>query len=63
MRVDMSVPDMFHLEQRRLGQNLRHKLLIRMSKRLPRKEFLALAEMLWQSDAKVRYQNPDARIM
>jgi hypothetical protein len=34
-----------------------------MNKRLPRKEFLALAEMLWQGDAKVKYQNPDAWII
>jgi hypothetical protein len=60
----MSVQDMFHLEQRRLYQDLQSKLsMIRMSKSLPRKEFLALAEILWQGDAKVKYQNPDAWII
>jgi hypothetical protein len=34
-------------------------LTINMSKRLSSKEFLALADLLWQGDAKVRYQNPD----
>ena len=33
--------------------------MIKMSKRLPSKEFLALADLLWQGDAKVLYQNPD----
>ena len=33
--------------------------LIKMGKRLPSKEFLALADLLWQGDAKVLYQNPD----
>ena len=33
--------------------------MINMSKRLPSKEFLALADLLWQGDAKVLYQNPD----
>jgi len=33
--------------------------LIKMNKRLPSKEFLALADLLWQGDAKVLYQNPD----
>ena len=35
------------------------KKMINMSKRLPSKEFLALADLLWQGDAKVTYQNPD----
>lgn len=35
------------------------KRMINMSKRLPSKEFLALADLLWQGDAKVLYQNPD----
>jgi hypothetical protein len=30
-----------------------------MSKRLPSKEFLALADILWQGAVKVKYQNPD----
>jgi hypothetical protein len=30
-----------------------------MSKRLRSKEFLALADLLWQGGAKVLYQNPD----
>ncbi len=33
--------------------------VISMSKRLPSKEFLALADILWQGDVKVKYQNPD----
>jgi hypothetical protein len=33
--------------------------VIEMSKRLRSKEFLALADLLWQGDAKVLYQNPD----
>ena len=33
--------------------------MINMSKRLPSKEFLALADLLWQGDAKVLFQNPD----
>jgi hypothetical protein len=38
-------------------------LMINMSKRLPSKEFLALADLLWQGNAKVRYQSPDNWIM
>jgi hypothetical protein len=34
-------------------------LMIDMRKRLPSKEFLALADILWQGNAKVRFQNPD----
>jgi hypothetical protein len=30
-----------------------------MSKRLSSKEFLALADILWQGDVIVKYQNPD----
>ncbi len=33
--------------------------VISMSKRLPSKEFLALADILWQGAVKVKYQNPD----
>lgn len=33
--------------------------LIDMSKRLSSREFLELADILWQGDAKVKYQNPD----
>lgn len=30
-----------------------------MSKRLSSREFLELADILWQGGAKVRYMNPD----
>jgi hypothetical protein len=33
--------------------------LIDMSKRLSSREFLELADILWQGDVKVKYQNPD----
>lgn len=35
------------------------RFMISMRKRLPSKEFLALADILWQGNAKVRFQNPD----
>ena len=31
-----------------------------MSKRLTSKEFLELADILWQGKVKVKYQNPDS---
>lgn len=31
-----------------------------MSKRLSSKEFLELADALWQGNCKVKYENPDA---
>lgn len=33
-----------------------------MNKRLSSKDFLTLAEALWEGNAKVKYQNPDAWI-
>jgi hypothetical protein len=33
--------------------------VIGMSRRLQSKEFLALADILWQGSVKVKYQNPD----
>jgi hypothetical protein len=35
------------------------RFMVNMRKRLPSKEFLALADILWQGNAKVRFQNPD----
>lgn len=34
-------------------------ILINLSKRLSSQEFLELADILWQGNATVRYQNPD----
>jgi hypothetical protein len=32
-------------------------------KRLPSRDFLALADIIWSGTVKVRYQNPDAWII
>jgi hypothetical protein len=57
---DRSVLDMFWRMQHALYENSRFYIrMISMSKRLSRKEFLVLADLFWQGDAKVRYQNPD----
>lgn len=56
----MSVLDMFWHMQHALYKELRFDIdMTSMSKRLSRKEFFALADLLWQGDAKVKYQNPD----
>jgi hypothetical protein len=58
--MDMSVSDMFCLMQHALYENSRFDInMTSMSKRLSKKEFLALADLFWQGDAKVKYQNPD----